>query len=97
MSVLNRMIVSERNKRLHAEGFFLGKLSQPNWNGRKHRPETREKMKASHVGKHDGEKNSQFGTCWVSHPELKKSQRVNKGKVEDYLADGWVKGRKMKW
>lgn len=97
MSVLNRMIISERAKRLHAEGFYLGKLIKCDWSGRKHRPETREKMRSSHVGKHDGEKNSQFGSCWVSHSELKKSQKVNKREVEGYLAEGWVKGRKMKW
>ena len=86
-------ICSELMKRLLAEG----KIKKCDWAGRKHRPETREKMKASHVGKHDGEKNSQFGTCWVTHPELKKSQRVNKGELETYIQLGWTKGRKLKW
>ena len=85
--------LTKRNKERHE----LGISYIPDWNGRHHSHETKTKIGKANAIAQKGEKNSQFGTCWVSHPEQKKSQRVNKGEVEGYLADGWVKGRKMKW
>ena len=85
--------VSEVNKQRYIDG----KFKAPDWTGKHHSEESKRKIGESNAIAQKGEKNSQFGTCWISHPEMKKSQRVNKGEVEGYLADGWVKGRKMKW
>ena len=41
-----------------------------------------------------GEKNSQFGTCWVSNDLT--SIRIKKEELAMYLLKGWIKGRKMK-
>jgi hypothetical protein len=41
-----------------------------------------------------GEKNSQFGKCWVTHPELG-NRKINKDELEKFLSLGYSKGRKM--
>lgn len=45
-------------------------------------------------GKHCGEKNSNFGNCWLTKDG--ESIRVKKELAEQYLAEGWIKGRKIK-
>lgn len=68
-----------------------------NWAGKCHSEETKKKMSESHVGKHDGEKNSQFGTCWINNGSLNK--KIKKDELDHFLNldEGWVKGRKMKF
>jgi hypothetical protein len=39
-----------------------------------------------------GEKNSQFGTMWITNSESGESKKIKKG---DLIPDGWVKGRKQ--
>lgn len=62
--------------------------------GRKHRPETLDKMSKSHLGKQDGEKNSQFGTCWINKDGT--PMKIRKSELEMYLQQGFKKGRKIK-
>ena len=42
-----------------------------------------------------GEKNSQYGTCWIMNEKLKKNKKIKKCDFNSYLKEGWVKGRKM--
>ena len=56
--------------------------------GRKRSDETREKMSASQTG----EKNSQFGTCWVTNGV--KPVKIKKEQLDEYLANGYRRGRK---
>jgi len=67
------------------------------WVNRKHKPETIEKVKQTYKNiKHQqGEKNSQYGTCWIYND--KESIKIKKEDLEKYLAEGWIKGRKMKF
>ena len=69
-----------------------GVMNSPNrydWTGKKHSKKTIEKMKKSAIGKHCGEKNSQFGTCWITNG--KSNKKIKKGmKLPVY----WVFGRK---
>ena len=64
--------------------------------GKKHKPESLEKMKASHAGKQQGESNSQFGTKWVIHPDTKEAKKISSNEIENFLTSGWVLGRKLK-
>ena len=64
--------------------------------GKKHNPETLEKMKASHAGKQSGERNSQFGTKWMIHPISQEVKKVSVEEIEIFLNDGWIIGRKLK-
>ena len=89
------VLTSSRNKLAQANG--TSKFKHFDQTGKHHSEESKRKIGKANAIAQKGEKNSQFGTCWVSHPEMKKSQRVNKGEIEGYLTDGWVRGRKMKW
>jgi len=42
-----------------------------------------------------GTKNSQYGTVWMYNLELKSSTKVHSFAVDEMLASGWVKGRKL--
>lgn len=60
--------------------------------GKRHSDETRVTMSLSHQGKHDGQKNSQFGTCWMSKDG--KAIKVKKTEVQQYIRSGYKQGRK---
>ena len=59
-----------------------------------HSPETKAKMSSTKKGTGTGENNSQFGTCWIRH-ELHGSKKIRSDDLASFLADGWVKGRKI--
>lgn len=63
------------------EGHFLGKT---------HSKETKKKMSESKKGKVNGNKNSQYGTMWITNDIENK-----KIKKEDNIPKGWYKGRKI--
>jgi len=67
------------------------------WSGKKHKEETKNKIKNTMLQhKHQqGEKNSQFGKCWIHNIELKKSIVIKKEELEKYLSQNWIKGRKL--
>ena len=56
----------------------------------------RRKKEGYKISKHQqGEKNSMYGTCWIYH-ELIGSKQVDKTLLDDFISQGWVKGRKVK-
>ncbi len=61
------------------------------WLGKKHKPETIEKMKQSAKGKQEKENNSQFNTKWITNGES--SRKI--GSAED-IPEGWKAGRVIK-
>jgi hypothetical protein len=85
--------VSAQSAYLHEQG----KLSAPDWTGKKHSDATRAKMRDSHTGKHVGQRNSQFATVWVFNLEERRSLRIKNDELDAYLKRGWHKGRKIKW
>ena len=42
-----------------------------------------------------GNKNSQYGTCWVTHSELG-NKKISKDELDKFLSLGYTKGRKIK-
>lgn len=70
---------------------LAGKIRHDTFRGRCHSEETLDKMRMSHKGKHVGEKNSQFGTCWVTNGTPIK---IKKEELDAYLATGYRRGRK---
>ena len=64
------------------------------WNGRKHSNESKEKMSKSSKGLGKGEKNSQFGTCWITNGV--ENKKIKKEELDIFVQQGWKKGRKMK-
>ena len=59
-------------------------------------PEAIEKKKATWKanGRGEGNKNSQFGTCWVTHSELG-NKKISKTDLDKFLSLGYTKGRKI--
>ena len=66
------------------------------WKGRQHSTETKEKLKRHYkdIKHQQGEKNSQYGTCWITKDGNNK--KIKKEEIETYLLLGWAKGRKIK-
>ncbi len=51
-------------------------------------------MSKSHKNKHLGDKNSQFGTCYITKDNINK--KIKKEELNNYLYIGWVQGRYIK-
>lgn len=64
--------------------------------GKTHSTETREKLSELKRGKGKGEKNSQFGTCWMYNSTINENKKIKVTEIEEYLLMGWIKGRKIK-
>jgi hypothetical protein len=65
-----------------------GKLTPPNWTGKKHKEETKNKIGKANSQKQKGESNSQFGTCWITNGTENK-----KIKKTESIPYGWRLGR----
>jgi len=87
-------IVSESNKKRLKKGTLKPIQESYSWVGKKHKPETIDKMKSSKQGQGIGINNSQFGTCWVTNET--ENKKIKKTELELYLNDGWRKGVKTK-
>ena len=46
------------------------------------------------TGRGKGDKNSQFGTCWIYHSDLG-NKKISKNELDKYLSLGYNKGRKI--
>lgn len=59
-------------------------------------PEAIAKKKATwqKTGRGKAEKNSQFGTCWITHSKLG-NKKINKNDLNKFLTLGYTKGRKI--
>jgi hypothetical protein len=64
----------------------------PDWTGRKHKEESKQKMKKTFqsIQHQQGNKNSQYGTYWITNG--KENKKIQK---ENIIPDGWKLGRKM--
>jgi len=62
-----------------------------------HSEETKSKISESAKGKHEGEKNSQFGKMWIHNLDEKISKSIKVDEFSQFEAEGWLKGRKMKF
>jgi len=89
----NKIRLTAQTKRLHKEGV----LKAPDWTGKTHRKETKEKIGKANAVHQAGEGNSQFGKTWIFNESERKSIRVMKEDVDNWLKDGWKLGRKMKF
>lgn len=67
------------------------------WTGRRHKENTKKKIGEANSKAQKGTGNSQYGTCWVSNILIKKSIKIKKEFLYDYIAEGWIKKRIIKW
>lgn len=77
-----------KNLKIWGNGSFLGKH---------HTEETKKKIGEKNSKHQEGEKNSQYGTCWIYSLTKKTSIKIKKSELNDYLSKGWIKGRKLKF
>lgn len=85
----------------------IGKLN-PNymkkpWNygitGGKFTEETKFKMSSTRIreGTFKGEKNPNYGKCWIYNLALKENKIIKREIINNFLDDGWIEGRKIKF
>lgn len=46
--------------------------------------------------KQTGKKNSQYGSCWISHIQTTKNKKIKLTELDSYLSLGWLRGRNKK-
>ena len=63
----------------------------PLWTGKKHTSETKSKISIANSINQLGNKNSQFGTMWITNGSENKKIK----KDVDIIPEGWYKGRKI--
>ena len=83
------LVVSLSDKRLKS-----GELTHL-WKGRTHSDETKNKISKANSLSQKGDKNSHYGTKWMTNPEGI-SKPISKNLVEEYINKGWILGRKLK-
>jgi hypothetical protein len=86
--------VSEGLRKAYEKGVRLKKINENySWVGKKHKPQTIEKFKQirADLKSQSGNKNSQFGTCWITNGL--ENKKIIKG---DVIPKGWFLGRKIK-
>ena len=64
------------------------------WVDKKHTDESKKKIGDKNSINQMGNKNSQFGTCWITKEGINK--KIKKEDLESYITDNWLKGRNCK-
>jgi group I intron endonuclease len=83
---------AKHRKKLEEDAEYRKKwLRSCDWTGRRHKPETIEKMRKTRVGCGKGQSNSQYGTRWINNGDVSK-----KSQIADTVPIGWNLGRIIK-
>ena len=85
--------MKETNLRRVDEGSHKSWKQTYDWTGKSHTEEARQKISQANSIRQAGERNSQFGTKWITHPQ-NGSMKVKSSEVSSYLAMGYILGRK---
>lgn len=59
--------------------------------GKVHTEETKQKMRESMLNRFNRDKNSQYGTCWITKDGINK--KINKNEIIEWECNEWSKGR----
>jgi len=81
-------IASKKMKKQHQ----LGKIKYDTFTNKKHSDETKKLMSKKHKGAGIGNKNSQYGTCWITKGDINK--KIKNVDLPQFLQEGWLRGRK---
>jgi len=63
--------------------------------GKKHTEESKRKIGLANSISHKGEKNWNYGNCWIYNDELRISKLIKKDDIDIWIQKGWKKGRKI--
>ena len=63
--------------------------------GKTHSEEYKKMLGEVNKVKQLGDKNSQFGTCWIFHFDLKENKKIKNDEIQKWIDFGWNKGRKI--
>jgi len=92
------------NWKLHLNKMLEKRLAMPRstfqtFLGKHHTQETKDKMSKAKKGidKYCGKNHSQYGTCWIYSLQQVKSIKIKNNQLNEYINNGWIKGRKMKF
>lgn len=83
----------EETKQKIKEGQKKINFNYNTFGGKTHTEETKRKISEKNSINQMGEKNSQYGTCWINNG--KESKKIKKEEINYYLCKGWFKGRKL--
>lgn len=61
---------------------------------KKHTEETKSKISEKLKITSKGEKNSQYGTCWITKEGINRKIKIDE--LDFYIENNWIKGRKLK-
>lgn len=90
-------IFKEKFKLSVSDGLKRVNFNHKTFLGKSHSEETKKRIGEKTSKIQQGEGNSQFGTCWIHHLELKISKKIKNNELDSFLSEGWIKGRKMKF
>ena len=71
-----------------------GKLLPPSFKGKHHSENSKMLIGQKNSIHQSGEKNSQFGKCWIYNDELMISKSIKKEELDVWISKNWKKGRK---
>ena len=74
---------------------FLAENGGGSFKGKHHTAKSKAKIGAANAVHQAGKKNSQYGTCWIHNNRV--SKKIEKNDLNEYLTEGWIKGRKIKF
>ena len=85
------------NVKMNDPRYLSGELKHI-WKDKKHNNETKNKI-SKKAKERIGDKNSSFGTCWITrYSEITKdneNKKIKKEELDQYIINGWSKGRKI--
>lgn len=86
--------ISSGVKQGYSNGTRIKRLRSDTFKGRTHTTATRLKQSIIRQGTGLGERNSQYGTCWVTKEGINK--KIKKEELTNFTQQGWILGRKLK-
>ena len=86
-----RLQNDEEYRKKFCEAVSKSVKGKQSWLNKKHSSETKEKISKTMSISQSGEKNSQYGTCWIN--DGKNVIKIKHDQLIEYINNGWTRGR----